>query len=96
MFSYTTLLLLAPCYHAKSTTWIQAYDIDGTYSGVMPERVPISNVDIEDCSKVESLYLPPEKMNVQLLKNVIHPLISINHCRLRSTLEAEHCGKTLQ
>ena len=69
---------------------IQAYDVSGYYSGVMPVAQKVSNVEIKECTNIRKSY-EGSCHQAQLLEKVNKIPIQVNICRLTSTVRARPC-----
>ena len=72
-------------------TKIVVYDTTGIFSRTVPVSESFSNVEVQECSHIDSFYHKERMENVQILRSIKNPSLKILHCMWMYTIEITNC-----
>ena len=71
---------------------LRVYDTDGIYSKAIPRNIAVSNIDLKECDQSSSAHQDIGIYNLEVIKEIKQPMISLYNCKVEIVPEIGYCG----
>ena len=71
---------------------LRVYDTDGIYSKAIPRNIAVSNIDLKECDQSSSAHQDIGIYNLEVIKEIKQPTISLYNCKVEIVPEIGYCG----